>query len=386
MTAPVSVGPVCLLLRDLANGGVEKVTLNLAEGLVSLGWPVDLVLFERSGALVHHVPEGVDVFDLGGPSSLAISPLRGSLSLFRAFSRYLERRCPAVVVSSKEQANLLAMVSRISPGTSAPVILVRHVPLDPAVVGRESRWIVRALYRTLFRRGDAFVGVSRGIASEIGRRVGRRAADRVWTIPNPVLTPRIDWLAQAPPPPELAPLFDRQGPVVLAIGRLDEQKGFDLLIRAFSRVDCAPMPHLLILGEGLLRNELEALVRDLGLTDRVTMAGHIENPYSVMKRSALFVLSSRWEGMPTVLVEAAYLGLPIVASDCPTGPAELLQEGRLGRLVRAGDDLAFANAIGDALREPVRPSIRQDELNRFSIPSASNDYHRLIESLARRKG
>ena len=164
---------------------------------------------------------------------------------------------------------------------------------------------------------DYIIGNSQGVADDLSQVTGL-PRQRIKILYNPVVTPEVREKALA--------LLDHpwfepgQPPVVLAVGRLTKQKDFPSLIRAFAQVLPKRPARLLILGEGVDRPMLEELVEQLGLQDHVSIPGFVENPYAYMSRASLYVLSSRWEGLPTVLIEALYCGLPIVATDCPSGP------------------------------------------------------------------
>jgi glycosyltransferase involved in cell wall biosynthesis len=181
---------------------------------------------------------------------------------------------------------------------------------------------------------------------------------------------------QAPDHPWLAP---GQPPVILGVGRLSQAKDFPTLIRAFAKVRSRRAVRLIILGEGEARVELEALVGELGLADDVALPGFRENPMSYMAASALFVLSSAWEGLPTVLIEALAAGTRVVSTDCPSGPREILQGGLLGTLVPVGDATALADAMTDALDRPGT-ALPPDALTPFTSDAAVDHYLRLIEN------
>jgi glycosyltransferase involved in cell wall biosynthesis len=150
-----------------------------------------------------------------------------------------------------------------------------------------------------------------------------------------------------------------------------------LLIRAFAQLRVQREVRLMILGEGNLRAELEALVRELKLEDDVALPGFVDNPFAYMRRAALFVLSSRWEGFPNVLAEAMACGTPIVSTDCPSGPAEILEDGCWGRLVPLGDVNALACAMGDTLDEPSHPDV-VTRASAFGIDQAVTGYLRVL--------
>lgn len=218
------------------------------------------------------------------------------------------------------------------------------------------------------------MAVSRGAADDLIRTAGVPAR-LVRVIYNPVITLQLKSLAAEPVD---HPWFAAGQPaVVLGIGRLTQQKQFAVLIGAFAvlrqNVDC----RLAILGEGEDRNALEGLVRDLGLTESVALLGFVKNPFSYLLRSSLFVLSSAWEALPTVLIESLWLGVPVVATDCPSGPDEILHGGRYGKLAPPGDVEALARAMQDALGAE-RCTVPESIFKPFSIEVAVNEYIRLI--------
>jgi glycosyltransferase involved in cell wall biosynthesis len=193
---------------------------------------------------------------------------------------------------------------------------------------------------------------------------------RLEVIPNFVDAPRIRAAAEAPLPDWAKPIF--QKPVVIAVGRLEPQKSFDVLIRAHARMRAAGTDsHLLILGVGSLEAELKALVAELGVESSVFMPGFADNPHALMRRATAFALSSRFEGLPMVLLEALALGCPIVSTDCPSGPAEALDGGRAGVLVPLGDDASLAQALARVVSDgPWREDLRQRALVRAEELSA----------------
>jgi glycosyltransferase involved in cell wall biosynthesis len=194
---------------------------------------------------------------------------------------------------------------------------------------------------------------------------------------NPVITPALMALAQeVPDHPWLAP---GQPPVILGVGRLTRQKDFSTLIRAFAEVRRRRVARLLILGEGEERTRLQALAAELGLGDDVALPGFRDNAMAYMAASRVFVLSSAWEGLPTVLIEALAAGARVVSTDCPSGPREILQEGRLGTLVPVGDPAALAGAMLDAL-DGSSQATPLEALTLFTLETAVDNYLRVIES------
>jgi glycosyltransferase involved in cell wall biosynthesis len=204
----------------------------------------------------------------------------------------------------------------------------------------DSKWPI--LIKEWYPRADGIVAVSDGVASDLSRVAGL-PAQRITTVYNGVDLRRLDELAAVP----LAdPWFEGDAPpVLLAAGRLAPQKDFPNLLKAFARVRSRREVRLVILGEGPERARLESLAADLGIAADVKMPGAVLNPFSYMARARLFVLSSAWEGLPTVLMEALACGCPVVSTDCESGPREILDGDSVGALVRVGDHEGFAAAI-----------------------------------------
>jgi glycosyltransferase involved in cell wall biosynthesis len=168
-----------------------------------------------------------------------------------------------------------------------------------------------------------------------------------------------------------------QPPVILAVGRLVKQKDFDTLIRAFGLVRKERPARLMVLGEGREREKLLALIKNLGLEQDVTLHGFVENPFKYIKHAAVFVLSSLWEGFGNVIVEAMALGTPVVATECPSGPSEILEEGKWGRLVPPGDVDALAQSIIDTLDDSNPPAVAS-RAEEFSVEKAIDGYLRVL--------
>jgi glycosyltransferase involved in cell wall biosynthesis len=201
------------------------------------------------------------------------------------------------------------------------------------------------LIQRFYPLADCVVGVSAGVAEDLVRDVGVDPS-KVRVIYNPIVTPDLEESASAPVP---HPWFEDGSPVFVAAGRLRPQKDFPTLLRAFARLQGSHGARLVILGEGPERQSLEALTSELGIDGDVELPGATPNPYAYMARATAFVLSSRWEGLPTVLVEALRCGATVIATDCPSGSREILADGRYGTLVPVGDVAALAEAMEAAL-------------------------------------
>jgi glycosyltransferase involved in cell wall biosynthesis len=333
--------------------------------------PVDLVLATATGPFLRQLSAGVRLVDLRA------TRLIGS---FVPLVRYLRRERPRVVVSSMTHANLITLWAARVAGTATPVVVTVHNTLSQAAHQRSALDGVLEPYllRTFYPWSAGVVAVSRGAADDLARTSGL-SRERVEVVYNPVITPELMALArQAPDHPWFAP---GQPPVVLGVGRLTRQKDFPTLMRAFAEVRKRRPARLVILGEGEDRSTLEALATQLGVGEDVSLPGFRDNAMAYIAGSALFVLSSAWEGLPTVLIEAMATGTRVVSTDCPSGPREILENGRLGALVPVGEVSALAKAILDGLDQP-RASYPAEALAPYTRDAAVDHYLRLIERVA----
>jgi glycosyltransferase involved in cell wall biosynthesis len=237
--------------------------------------------------------------------------------------------------------------------------------------GKRSHKPLRHMIKLSYRWAEAIVAVSDGVAQELNR-VAQIDPGRVRIIYNPVDSVLIEQLKTQP---ALHPWFDDNSiPIILGVGRLDQQKDFPTLIRAFDLVRKRRMARLIILGEGGERANLEQLVSDLELSDFVDMPGFVENPYAYMARARVFALSSATEGLPMALLEAMACGTPVVSTDCPSGPREILRSRRLGELVPVGDSAALAEGILRMLEVPTSPELLRARVKDFGVDAACKKY------------
>jgi glycosyltransferase involved in cell wall biosynthesis len=355
------------LLHDLRGGGAERVMLRLAQGFVEAGRQVDLLLVKKQGDYLNLIPAGARVVDLNKSHVLNAVP---------AIAAYLRRERPSVILTALTHINLAAVLARKLSFTGIRLVLTEHNQITRKVEnarGLRSR-VIYGLVRMLYPSADAVVAVSTGVAADLERFANFRPST-VKVIYNPVTH---DGLLQQAREHEPHPWFQPgQPPVILGVGRLHRQKGFDVLLKAFQKIRATVPSRLVIAGEGAERAELEALIRSLGLTDDVALIGFVGNPFRLMARAGVFVLSSRWEGLPTVLLEAMYCGAPVVSADCPSGAAEILDDGRYGELVPVDSPDALATAIIKVLRD--KPAARTDRALEYNVPRSVDAYLRLLE-------
>jgi len=345
-------------------GGIGRVMTNLINALAAEGVAVDVLISRKDAADASLLAPGVRLIALGEGKRL------GSL---RPLVRYLNENRPEAVVTNKDWATETVVLSE-SFARYRPCHVVRvGITVSQVVRSRPpgKRFAKRAALRFFYRRTDGIIGNSQGVVDDVIATTGV-PKERTQVIHNPTVTPQIaerakdavehPWLAGDGPP------------TFLGVGRLTAQKDFATLIRAFSAVRQRRPCRLIILGEGKLRGELEALAAALGVGDDVDLAGFSENPFAMMRAADLFVLSSSREGFPNVLAEAMAVGVPVVATDCPSGPMEILEGGKYGPLVPVGDAEKMANAIETVLDAPPDPTALRARAAEFTASQVVHNY------------
>lgn len=324
----------------LGGGGAEKHLVRVANALDRERFRVSVAVARGGGSYEGELAADVRYHPLpGGRMRNAALPLR----------RLLARERPDVLCSFMDHANCLALLAtRGLAGAPAVVAGVQNPPATSlARVPALLRGGIRAAMRALYPRADAVVALSRGVGGELRRMIPGLAAERLVVIPNAGMDDG------APPPVAMDPPADGEGPVLVACGRLVPQKGYPTLLRALARVRERVPARLRILGEGPLRDELGALAASLGVADAVSFEGFRPDPARWMAAADVFVLSSEYEGFGNVIVEALATGTPVVATDCPYGPGEILEGGRHGVLVPPSDPAALADALLRVLGDPA---------------------------------
>jgi glycosyltransferase involved in cell wall biosynthesis len=341
-------GTLTMFLPSLAGGGAERCFVVIANALAGRGVRVTLALANRQGPFVADIDPAVHVLDFDvGPIWRALPPL----------VRHLKASRPTAVLAGLAHANAVAALAHRIAGSSARLVLSEHAHVSSMLAefpGLRMRSTL-SLMKWTYPWADRVVTVSDGVQEDLMRHVSV-AADRMVTIHNPVVDDRLQRLAQAAP---THPWLREHGvPVVLAAGRLIGQKDFATLLDAFAKVRRERAARLIILGEGELREALQQRAEKLGLADDVSLPGFEANPFSAMRMASVFVLSSRFEGLANVLIEAMACGAAVVSTDCPSGPREILEDGRWGLLVPVCDSTALAQAIANTLDEQRRPDVR----------------------------
>jgi glycosyltransferase involved in cell wall biosynthesis len=354
-------------MPSLGGGGAERVIVNLAAGFAVRGFRTDLVLASAEGPYLAKVPPSVRVVDLKAS---------GVLRSVRSLAGYLRRERPVALLAALNHANLVAMAAARVPGARTRIVISIHSTIVREIqdaAGDRTWAIIYWLLKRLHPLADAIVAVSEGVAEDFAR-FANIARDRINVIPNAVITQALlDAASEAPS----HPWFQDRTPVVLGVGRLVPSKNFPALIEAFALVSREHDARLVILGEGPERCALEAKVRQHGLQDSVALPGFLDNPYACMSRARVFALSSDFEGLPTVLIESLAVGTPVIATDCESGPREILRGGALGGLVPVGDVGALARGIALALTAQRVPP-PWDALRPFMSEVVLDQYQRIL--------
>jgi glycosyltransferase involved in cell wall biosynthesis len=353
-------------------GGVQKGQVALANALAGRGIGVTCVVPEAKGPFLEHLCSDVRVVDLGS---------RNAVPLVRRFARYLRQHRPAAVLASQQHTILAAVWARHLAGVETLLIITQHNTLSE-LCGQSRRPTMRYLMplmaRVFFRRADLVCAVSHGVAEDLAAMTAMPLSD-IRVIYAPSVAPE---LAERAALASGHPWLDaKDQPVVLGAGNLIRIKDFATLIRAFARLRRTQPARLVILGEGLERGNLEQLAHQLGVAADVDLPGFTANPYAFMARADVFALPSRVEGLSIVLIEALACGCPVVSTDCPSGPAEVLERGRYGRLVPVGDDAALAAAIEATLRDPTDPTALRRRAASFSVERSTDDYLQLLAAV-----
>lgn len=364
-------GHVVLYLPHLRCGGAEMAFVRLADGLHEAGIPVEIVVHALPGADETWLETVVPVHALEVASTSAAIP---------ALARLLRRSRPAVLVSALTHNNIAALAAKAMAGGATRVVVTEHAPVTNHV-RMSGGWryrVLPAMLPSLYRWADALVPVSQGIRDDLALLGCSHRHMEV--IHNPVLPTGWRWhAATVPDDPWLVP---DAPPFILAAGRLSPEKDFTTLLDAFRLVrERRPDLRLMILGEGPERPTLEAEARRLGIAQSVRLPGFRSDLMAYMRHASVFALSSLYEGFGNVLVEALASGRPVVSTDCPVGPREILEDGKWGRLVPVGGAAAMADALLNSLADPGDPVAFRLHAEHFTTARAVQAYLRLFTAI-----
>ncbi len=356
---------LAVFVAELAHGGVGKMRVHLINEFARCGHRVDLLLARTDSPYLDKVNPAVRVVKTGTSHALFGIP---------HLAWYLATEKPRIMLTQRVRVNVLALRAKKLVRSNTEIFVTANTnitrQLESATPQKRAKQY--ALLRRYYPRNSGIIAVSRGVGDDLAQILGW-PPERIKTAPNPVITPELYKLAEEPAE---HPWFSDNGPpVILGMGRLEPQKDFPTLLRAFALLHQQRPCRLMILGEGALRAELTALAQQLGITDDLQLPGFATNPYPSIARADLFVLSSLWEGSPNGLTEALALGTPLVATDCPNGPDEILEQGKYGPLVPMGNAAALAEAMRDTLESPPdRSVLRAAAQRRYTVEQSASAY------------
>ncbi len=363
LPTPSPTPKLAIFLATSGHSGVDRVMKNLIPEIASRGIKVDLLHVEKHGPYLDSIPDNVEIIKLGSAHTYtSLLPL----------IRYLKKVRPNALLSDKDKVNRIALIAKklanvntrvgVRNGTTVSIDMQKRDKLGQ----RMHYWSMHSLYRG----AHAILTPSQGAADDLAQFAGIDPA-RVTAVPSPVIRPDLKEKSEQQPD---HPWLPSDSPIILGIGELSPRKDFATLIRAFAKVRKLRKARLIILGEGKQRDNLELLATELGITNDVSLPGFSDNPYCYLKQASVFVLTSRFEGSPVVLMEAIGVGTPSVACDCPSGPRETLDNGRYGKLCPVGDDSAIAQAIIETLDKPPKSSELQQAAQRYTVEKSADAY------------
>lgn len=361
---------LAFFVGTMEGGGAERVMLNLANHFADDGYQVDLVLAQRIGPLLQDVSEKVTIIDL---------KVNRAWNYIGPLVRYFYQARPDAMLVATTILNILAITSKALAFSRTRLVVSEHIDIiSYAASGglQRAKWVKMAI-RLFYPWANSIVAVSNGAADGLAKFSGIKR-QRISTIYNGVVDKQK--LEMAKEYPQHAWFKNKKLPVLVAVGRLEAQKDYPNLLKAFSLVLKEVDARLLVLGEGVLRKSLEQLVDELNIGEQVSLPGFVDNPFSYLAHADIFVLSSKFEGLPTVLIEALACGSAIVSTDCPSGPDEILEHGKYGFLVPTSDHEQLAQAIIKTLKGEAKIS-REDRQTKglsFSVKVAVENYSQVL--------
>lgn len=365
-------------------GGGQIALLRVAGWLSGKGLPTEIIVSRIEGKLPFQPPKGVRVVNLNVPALKAAGKVIGTsvaISAVFGLARYFRQNPRQLVIAPGWADGGLALWAKKLAKSGAKVAIWEqtHVSAMKSQGGNLYRQLAPQIVKLSYRHADVVAACSSAVADDIAK-LSKLPRERVHVIYNPT-DPDIE--AKAQEPVDHLWFNESKIPVILSVARLSPEKDLQTLVRAFSIVRKERPARLAILGEGSERTKLERLVKELGLENDVWMPGFVDNPFKFMKRAAVFVLSSKFEGAPLVLAEALSVGIPVVSTDCPSGPREILEGGKWGKLVPVGDHEKLAEAILKTIESPPeRESLKKRGRN-FSIDEIGGKWLKVLGSVTK---
>jgi len=358
---------IALVLSSMKIGGMQRVMLHLADGFIKKGYIVDFVVVKAKGPFLKMLPAEVNLVDLGA---------KRVLSAFPAMVHYLRKNKPDAILSGLTHINIAMVISRYLSGISTRLVVSEVSNFAQKKIYNTKIWdrFINELVNLFYPFADAIVAVSKDAADDLVKST-KLDPKSVTAIYNPVAVDEIIKLSKK----EIAqPVEFNLNPFILAVGRLSRPKDYPTLIKAFNIIRSKTPIQLIIIGEGEGKLEIEELVAASPYSEDIRLFGETNNPFPFMAKADVFVLSSAWEGFGMVLVEALACGATVVSTDCHSGPSEILDNGKYGRLVPVGDPQSLADAIEFSLKHPFPKKQSIARAKEFSVERAVSEYLKIL--------
>lgn len=364
---------IVFVTSSLSSGGAERVIILLAQAFINKGYEVSIVTLSTKDNDFYTLPVDVNRLALGilGNSSNPLNAIINNLSRLSKLRKAICSIQPDIVLSFVTETNILTILSLLK--TGIPVIATEHC--DPNLMSYGKIW--ENLRRVSYPYAAKIVSVSKGVDSGFDWLSRTKRA----IIYNPFLK-----IEDSDGKFDLPVGADPQKQWITSMGRLTYQKGFDILIPAFARIaNRYPNWQLIILGQGPQASQLKTLVENFNLTGQVALLGEVKNPFPILKKSEIFVMASRFEGFPMSHGEAMACGCPVISTDCPSGPREIVRHNIDGILVPTGDVSALAKAMDNLIcneKERMRLAKRTTEVTeRFSLENVVHRWEKLFKEI-----
>ncbi len=361
---------ICFVVSAFSDGGVNRVIANLSNAFVQRGIEVDVIALSSKYSTAKKLyASEVNLMTIDGPRAFSFIPL---WKFFSQNSTY------DAIISSVDFVNVHTVLAYKLAKINSVLIVITHTDLSEEKKQIRSR-ILKVVYKlsgVLYPSADHICAVSNGVAASMHQELGLSNID-IQVIYNPIVHQK-----NTETPPHIPHhWYQEDTPVLIGCGRLTKQKNFQLLIKAFALLHKDHSARLIILGDGEQKNALQLQIDHLDLADHVELVGNVANPLDYFYYSRAFIMTSLWEGFGNVIVEALSMGCPIVSTDCPSGPSEILENGKYGRLVKSNDEIALHHSILDELHheKPSREYL-QGRANNFRVDTIADQYLALIYS------
>lgn len=355
---------IAFLIPDLRGGGAQKMLINLANWFATKGIRTDLIIINSAGNYAGLISPQVTVKSFGK-----------SRSFYAIFSliRYMRRDRPDVMFSALFYINIILLFAQRLAGVDIKTVISERNHMTRSFASYTSIlkhfWL--KIIRFIYPKASHIIGISDGVCDDLKTLLPPKTHHKIETIYNPVVTSSFDDSSS-----KVISLFPEWASVkIIASGRLVPQKDYPTMLNAFARyLKGNPNAYLVILGTGILENQIHDLSEQLGLNDNIQFAGFIDNPLAAMQEADVFLMTSQWEGFGNVIVEALHCGLKIVVTDCPSGPAEILANGKHGILCPVGDADEVANALAKVERIQSNPEQQKKRAGDFHVDMIGNQF------------